>query len=78
MFTGNSNKTFAAIRRIVPARILAETTTAAYLAVPAKTDPGPRPLVIAEGAKAIAFPMVVSYGERPTRDAHFEGGRTTA
>lgn len=59
IFTGNSNKTFAAIENRA-ARILAETTTAAYLAVPAKTDPGPRPLVIAEGAKAIAFPMVVS------------------
>ena len=59
VFTGNSNKTFAVIDNR-PARILAETTTAAYLAVPAKTDPGPRPLVIAEGAKAIAFPMVIS------------------
>ncbi len=58
-FTGNSNKTFAVIDNH-PARILAETTTAVYLAVPAKTDPGPRPLVIAEGAKAIAFPMVIS------------------
>jgi hypothetical protein len=58
-FTGNSNKTFAAIENR-PARILAETTTAAYLAVPAKTETGPRPLVIAEGAKAIAFPMVIS------------------
>ncbi len=58
-FTGNSNKTFAVIDNR-PARILAETTTAAYLAIPAKTDPGPRPLVIAEGAKAIAFPLVIS------------------
>ena len=58
-FTGNSNKTFAAIENH-PAQIVAETTTAAYLAVPAKTDTGPRPLVIAEGASAIAFPMVIS------------------
>jgi hypothetical protein len=58
-FTGNSNKTFAVIDNR-PAKVLAETTTAVYLAVPAKTDTGPRPLVIAEGAKAIAFPLVVS------------------
>ena len=58
-FTGNSNKTFVAIDNR-PARVLAETTTAAYLAIPPATDTGPRPLVIAEGPKAIAFPMVIS------------------
>jgi hypothetical protein len=58
-FTGNSNKTFAAFAD-QPAKIVAETTTAAYIAIPAATDPGPRPLVIGEGAKAIAFPTVVS------------------
>ncbi|HEY1731594.1 MAG TPA: hypothetical protein VGG15_07585 [Terriglobales bacterium] len=59
VFTGNSGKTFAVIDNR-PAKILAETTSAAYLAIPAKTDTGPRPLIIAEGAKAIAFPMVIS------------------
>lgn len=58
-FTGNSNKTFAAFGDR-PAKIVAETTTAAYVAIPAATDAGPKPLVIAEGAKAIAFPTVVS------------------
>lgn len=58
-FTGNSNKTFAAFGDH-PAKIVAETTTAAYIAIPAAIDAGPRPLVIAEGAKAIAFPTVVS------------------
>ena len=66
-FTGNSNKTFAAFAEH-PAKIVAETTTAAYLAIPAATDAGPRPLVVAEAGKAVAFPMVVSVvGIRPDR-----------
>jgi hypothetical protein len=66
-FTGNSSKTFAAFSEH-PAKIVAETTTAAYLAIPAATDAGPRPLVIAEAGKAIAFPMVVSQvGIHPDR-----------
>jgi hypothetical protein len=66
-FTGNSTKTFAAFSD-QPAKIVAETTTAADLAIPAATDSGPRPLVIAEGGKAIAFPMVVSLvGLHPDR-----------
>jgi hypothetical protein len=66
-FSGNSKQTFAAFSDL-PARIIAETTTAAYLAIPAATDSGPRPLVVAEGGKAIAFPMVISMaGIRPNR-----------
>ena len=67
LFTGNSSKTFAAFSD-QPAKIIAETTTAAYLAIPAVIEAGPRPLVIAEGGKAIAFPMIVSVvGIRPDR-----------
>ena len=67
LFTGNSSKTFAAFSD-QPAKIIAETTTAAYLAIPAAIEAGPRPLVIAEGDKAIAFPMIVSVvGIRPDR-----------
>ena len=58
-FSGDSNKTFAAFGDH-PARILAETPDAAYLAIPDRIEPGPRPLVIAEGSKAIAWPMVVA------------------
>jgi hypothetical protein len=69
LFTGNSSKTFATFGD-QPARIIAETTTAAYLAIPDATDAGPRPLVIVEAGKAIAFPMVVSVvGIRPDRRA---------
>ena len=58
-FNGDSNKTFAAFEAR-PAKIVAETADAAYLAIPDRTEPGPRPLAISEGAKAIAFPMVVA------------------
>ena len=58
-FTGNSKRTFAAFSN-QPAKIIAETMTAIYLTIPPATDAGPRPLVVAEGSKAIAFPMVVS------------------
>jgi hypothetical protein len=58
-FTGNSSETFAAFSD-QPAKIVAETTTAVYLAIPAATDAGTRPLVIAEAGKAFAFPMVIS------------------
>ncbi len=58
-FNGDSSKTFAAFEQR-PAKIIAETKDAAYLAIPEATQPGPRPLAIAEGAKAIAFPMVVA------------------
>ncbi len=58
-FNGDSSKTFAAFQTR-PAKIIAETSDALYLAIPEVTEPGPRPLAIAEGAKAIAFPMVVA------------------
>ena len=58
-FTGNSIQTFAALAD-KPAKILAETTTAAYVAMPDDVEPGQKALVVTEGAKAIAFPIVVS------------------
>lgn len=57
-FSGNSSKTFAAFEER-PATIVAETSDTAYIAIPDRTDAGPRPLVVAEASKAIAFPMVV-------------------
>ena len=66
-FSGDSGKTFAAFESR-PAKIVAETSDAAYLAIPEATGPGPRPLAIAEGDKAIAFPMVVAeFSIRPDR-----------
>jgi hypothetical protein len=58
-FSGDSNKTFAAVEER-PARIVAENSDTAYIAIPDRTEAGLRPLVIAEGSKAVAFPMVVA------------------
>jgi len=58
-FSGDAHKTFAAFEQR-PAAIIAETLDSVYLAVPDRTAAGLRPLVVAEGAKAIAFPMVVA------------------
>jgi len=64
-FGGDSSKTFAAFDQR-PAKVVAETSDAAYIAVPEPTEPGPRPLAIAEGTKAIAFPTTVAAcGIRP-------------
>jgi hypothetical protein len=57
-FSGDSGKTFAAFQDR-PAKIVAETSDAAYLAIPELTEPGSRPLFIAEGMKVVALPVVV-------------------
>jgi YD repeat-containing protein len=57
-FSGDSRKTFAAFEQR-PATIVAETTEAAYVDIPELTEPGSRPLFIAEGAKVVALPLVV-------------------
>ena len=57
-FSGDSSKSFAAFEER-PAKIVAETSDTAYIAVPDRTEAGPRPLVVAEASKVIAFPMVV-------------------
>jgi len=58
-FSGDSTKTFAAVEER-PARIVAENSDTAYIAIPDRTEAGLRPLVIAEGPKAVAFPLVVA------------------
>jgi hypothetical protein len=57
-FDGDSRKTFAAFEDR-PATIVAEAADAAYVSIPAMTEPGSRPLFIAEGQKVIALPVVV-------------------
>jgi hypothetical protein len=57
-FGGDSSKTFAAFEER-PAKIVAETSEAAYLSIPDVTEPGSRPLFIAEGTKVIALPVAV-------------------
>jgi hypothetical protein len=57
-FSGDSSKTFAAFEGR-PATIVAETSDAAYIRIPELTEPGARPLFIAEGSKLVALPVVV-------------------
>jgi hypothetical protein len=57
-FSGDSRETFAAFEQR-PATIVAETPEAAYISIPELTEPGSRPLFIAEGAKLVALPVVV-------------------
>jgi hypothetical protein len=72
-FTGDARKTFAAFEQR-PARIIAETLDSVYLAIPDRTEAGSRPLVVAEGSKAIAFPIVVAeFGLRPDTRAVKQG-----
>ena len=57
-FSGDSGKTFAAFEDR-PATIVAETTDTVYLGIPELTEPGSRPLFIAEGMKVVALPVAV-------------------
>src|SRR5271157_586437 len=57
-FSGDSSKTFAASEDR-PATIVAETSDMAYVSIPELTEPGSRPLFVAEGTKGIAAPVVV-------------------
>ncbi len=57
-FSGDSNKTFAAFEDR-PATIVAETPDTAFIRIPDLTEPGARPLFMAEGSKVIALPVAV-------------------
>ncbi len=57
-FGGDSRETFAAFEQRL-ATIVAETPEAAYLSIPELTEPGSRPLFIAQGTKLVALPVVV-------------------
>ena len=57
-FSGDSSKTFAAFEDR-PAMVVAETPDAAYIRIPERTEPGARPLFLAEGSKVVALPVAV-------------------
>lgn len=57
-FSGDSRKTFAAFESR-PAAIIAESQNEVYLRIPELTSPGGRTLLVAEGAKVAALPVVV-------------------
>jgi len=57
-FSGDSGKTSAAFEDR-PATIVAETPGVAYISIPEVVAPGARPLLISEGQKVVALPVVV-------------------
>ena len=65
-FSGDSNKTFAAFEDR-PAMVVAETPDTAYIRIPDLTEPGARPLFIAEGSKVLALPVAVGEFEPQER-----------
>ena len=72
-FSGDSLNTFASFDS-VPARIVAETESAAYIDVPAFMNLGPATLIVAEGTKVEAMIMVVAeLGLEPNHEATVAG-----
>ena len=57
-FNGDSSKTFAAFEDRA-ATVVAETLDTAYIRIPDLTQPGSRPLFLAEGSKVVALPVAV-------------------
>ncbi|MGB8771258.1 MAG: hypothetical protein WCC92_16690 [Candidatus Korobacteraceae bacterium] len=74
-FSGDSGRTFAAFEDR-PATVLAETNDTAYILVPDQTEPGARPLFIAEGAKVVALPVAVGEFSLRNGDKELQAGQT--
>jgi hypothetical protein len=74
-FSGNSRETFAAFEQR-PATIVAETPEVVYISIPEFTEPGLRPLFIAEGAKLVALPVVVGGFSIKNNGRELQAGQT--
>ena len=74
-FSGDSSKTFAAFEDR-PAMVVAETADAAYIRIPERTEPGARPLFIAEGSKVVALPVAVGEFTLKNGDREVQPGQS--
>ena len=74
-FRGEGGKTFAAFEDR-PAMVVAETSDMAYIRIPERTEPGPRPLFIAEGSKVVALPVAVGEFTLKNGDRELQAGQT--
>ncbi len=74
-FSGEGGKTFAAFEDR-PAMVVAETSDTAYIRIPERTEPGPRPLFIAEGSKVVALPVAVGEFSLYNGDRELQPGQT--
>jgi hypothetical protein len=74
-FSGDSSKTFAAFEDR-PATVMAETADTAYIRIPDSTEPGSRPLFLAEGPKVVALPVVVGEFRLTNGDREVQQGQS--
>jgi len=74
-FSGDSSKTFAAFEDR-SAMVVAETPDTAYIRIPNLTEPGSRPLFIAEGSKVVALPVAVGEFTLKNGDREVQPGQT--
>jgi hypothetical protein len=74
-FSGDSGKTFAAFEDRA-AMVVAETPDTAYIRIPDRTEPGSRPLFIAEGSKVVALPVAVGEFTLKSGDRELQAGQT--
>ncbi len=75
-FSGEGGKTFAAFEDR-PAVVVAETPNTAYIRIPDLTEPGSRPLFLAEGGKVVALPVAVGEFTLKNGDREVQAGQTT-
>jgi hypothetical protein len=74
-FSGEGGRTFAAFEDR-PAPVVAETSDTAYIRIPDQTEPGPRPLFIAEGSRVVALPVAVGEFTLKNGDREVQPGQT--
>ncbi|MFI5115763.1 MAG: hypothetical protein ACHP8B_03600 [Terriglobales bacterium] len=74
-FRGEGGKTFAAFEDR-PAMVVAETSDTAYIRIPERTEPGPRPLFLAEGPRVVALPVTVGEFTLKNGDREVQAGQT--
>jgi hypothetical protein len=74
-FSGDTGKTFAAFEDR-PAMVVAETPDSAYIRIPDLTEPGARPLFIAEGSRVVALPVAVGEFIIRNGDRELQSGGT--
>ena len=74
-FSGDGGKTFAAFEDR-PAMVVAETPDTAYIRIPDLTEPGARPLFLAEGSKVVALPVAVGEFSLYNGDKELQKGQT--
>ena len=74
-FSGDSSKTIAAFEDR-PATVMAESPDTAYIRISGLTEPGSRPLFLAEGSKVVALPVAVGEFSLTNGDRELQQGQS--